>query len=57
MFFELEKQLLFIFIQPIHNNQEKLLKNIEWLNAIQQWFEKCLPFLHNQKEILEKNKN
>ncbi|MCR8687141.1 hypothetical protein CAMP5060_07320, partial [Campylobacter sp. 1569] len=57
LFFELETQLLLIFIQPIYSEQEKILKNIEWLNTIQQWFEKSLPFLHNQKEILEKNKN
>ncbi|MBT0818522.1 motility associated factor glycosyltransferase family protein [Campylobacter lari] len=54
LFFHLESNLAIIYVKPINTEEEKSLKNIEWLKANKEWLENFISFLTIQNEIIKK---
>ncbi|AJC85674.1 motility associated factor glycosyltransferase family protein [Campylobacter sp. RM16704] len=54
LFFHLESNLATIFVKPINTDEEKMLKNIQWLEANKEWLENFISFLTIQNEALKK---
>ncbi|EAK9946951.1 motility associated factor glycosyltransferase family protein [Campylobacter lari] len=54
LFFHLESNLAIIYIKSINTEEEKALKNIEWLKANKEWLENFISFLTIQNEAIKK---
>ncbi|MBX2078076.1 motility associated factor glycosyltransferase family protein, partial [Campylobacter peloridis] len=56
LFFHLESELAIIFAMSIKNEEDKIIKNIQWLKANKNWLENFISFLSIQNQAL-KNSN
>ncbi|ENQ6640746.1 motility associated factor glycosyltransferase family protein [Campylobacter lari] len=54
LFFHLESNLAIIYVKPINTEEEKALKNIEWLKVNKEWLENFISFLTIQNEAIKK---
>ncbi|HEC1793812.1 TPA: motility associated factor glycosyltransferase family protein [Campylobacter lari] len=54
LFFHLESNLAIIYTKSINTEEEKALKNIEWLKANKEWLENFISFLTIQNEAIKK---
>ncbi|MFY4766740.1 hypothetical protein ACOTVC_07770, partial [Campylobacter sp. GB48] len=54
LFFHLESNLAIIYAKSINTEEEKSLKNIEWLKANKEWLENFISFLTIQNEAIKK---
>ncbi|WP_410689394.1 motility accessory factor [Campylobacter lari] len=54
LFFHLESNLAIIYAKSINTEEEKALKNIEWLKANKEWLENFISFLTIQNEAIKK---